>query len=173
MGSYRLTLVPVGSGLLCVEGVYGMSQVSMVDITAKDVVYREATASGRILLREDTVRRIREGLVEKGDVESVASVAAILAVKNTPSILPLCHPIPVTHVKVDFSYGSDYVEVRVTVKAKAETGVEMEALTGVSVALLTIWDMVKKYEKDEGGQYPYTRITDVRVESKVKKPITS
>jgi cyclic pyranopterin phosphate synthase len=145
-----------------------MPQVSMVDITRKDVVYREATASGRIILKEETVKRIREGLVEKGDVESVASIAAILAVKNTPSILPLCHPIPITGVNVNFSYGSDYVEVRVTVKAKAETGVEMEALTGAAVALLTIWDMVKKYEKDEEGQYPYTRIVDLKVESKVK-----
>ncbi len=145
----------------------------MIDITGKDVVYREAVASGKIVLRGETVRRIREGLVEKGDVESVASIAAILAVKNTPTILPLCHPIPITGVKVDFSYGDDYVEVKVTVKSKAETGVEMEALTGVTVALLTIWDMVKKYEKDEEGQYPYTRIVDVRVESKVKRPITS
>lgn len=145
-----------------------MPHVSMVDITGKDVIYREATASGRIVLREETVRRIREGLIEKGDVESVASVAAILAVKNTPSILPLCHPIAITGVDVGFSYGDDYVEVRVTVRAKAETGVEMEALTGATVALLTIWDMVKKYEKDEGGQYPYTRIVDVRVESKIK-----
>jgi len=144
----------------------------MVDITRKDVVYREATASGRIVLRGETVRMIREGLVEKGDVESVASVAAILAVKNTPSILPLCHPIPITGVNVSFSYGDDYVEVRVTVKAKAETGVEMEALTGATVALLTVWDMVKKYEKDEGGQYPYTRIVDVRVESKIKTAST-
>lgn len=150
-----------------------LSRVSMVDITGKEVTYREAVASGRIRLRPETVRRIREGLVEKGDVESVASIAAILAVKNTPSILPLCHPIPVTHVNVSFDYGEDYVEVRVAVKTKAETGVEMEALTGVTVALLTIWDMVKKYEKDELGQYPYTRITDVRVESKIKKPITS
>jgi cyclic pyranopterin phosphate synthase len=150
------------------EGVLQMPQVSMVDITRKDVVYREATASGRIILKEETVKRIREGLVEKGDVESVASIAAILAVKNTPGILPLCHPIPITGVNVNFSYGSDYVEVRVTVKAKAETGVEMEALTGAAVALLTIWDMVKKYEKDEEGQYPYTRIVDLKVESKVK-----
>ncbi len=144
----------------------------MVDITGKDVVYREATASGRIILRRETVRRIREGLVEKGNVESVASIATILAVKNTPYILPLCHPIPITGVNVTFSYGDDYVEVRVTVKAKAETGVEMEALTGVSVALLTIWDMVKKYEKDEEGQYPHTRIVDVKVESKVKRSVT-
>jgi len=150
-----------------------VSRVSMVDITGKEVVYREAVASGRIKLRPETVRRIREGLVEKGDVEAVASVAAILAVKNTPHILPLCHPIPVTSVNVTFDYGEDYVEARVTVRTKAETGVEMEALTGVAVALLTVWDMVKKYEKDEGGQYPYTRITDIRVESKVKRQLTS
>ncbi|MFN4046055.1 MAG: cyclic pyranopterin monophosphate synthase MoaC [Acidilobaceae archaeon] len=145
----------------------------MVDITLKEPMYREAIASGRIVLKPDTVKRIREKAVEKGDVESVASTAAILAVKNTPQILPLCHPIPITAVNVDFNYGEDYVEVSVKVKTKAETGVEMEAITGVSAALLTVWDMVKKYEKDERGQYPTTRITDIRVLSKTKSPHSS
>ncbi|MDM7275505.1 MAG: cyclic pyranopterin monophosphate synthase MoaC [Thermoprotei archaeon] len=145
----------------------------MVDITLKEPVYREAIASGRIVLKPETVKMIREKTVEKGDVESVASIAAILAVKNTPQILPLCHPIPVTAVNVDFNYGENYVEVNVKVKTKAETGVEMEAITGVAAALLTVWDMVKKYEKDERGQYPTTRITDIRVLSKTKNPPSS
>ncbi len=140
----------------------------MVNITGKEVVRRIAVAKGRIRLRPETVARIREGRVEKGDVETVASVAAIMAVKNTPGILPLCHPIPITGVKVDFDYGEDYVDVTVTVETYYKTGVEMEALTGATVALLTIWDMVKKYEKDEEGQYPHTRIEYVRVERKVK-----
>ncbi|MCX8195535.1 MAG: cyclic pyranopterin monophosphate synthase MoaC [Acidilobaceae archaeon] len=141
---------------------------NMVDVSLKPAVHREAAASGKILLKPETVRRIKEGKVEKGNVEAVASTAAILAVKGTPQILPLCHPIPISSVKVSFEYGEDYVKVRVEVKSKAETGVEMEALTGASVALLTIWDMVKAYEKDEEGQYPSTRICDVVVERKVK-----
>ncbi len=143
----------------------------MVDITLKEPVYREAIASGKIMLKPETVKMIREKTVEKGDVESVASIAAILAVKNTPQILPLCHPIPITAVNVNFNYGEDYVEVTVTVKTKAETGVEMEAITGVASALLTVWDMVKKYEKDERGQYPTTKITDIMVLSKTKTPL--
>lgn len=140
----------------------------MVDISRKPIVSREAVAEGVIKLRPETVRLIREKRVEKGDVEEAAKIAAILAVKNTPSILPYCHPIPITSVKVGFDYGDDTVRVRVEVKADYKTGVEMEALTGVSAALLTIWDMVKKYEKDEEGQYPITRITDVRVAKKTK-----
>ncbi|MCE4599865.1 MAG: cyclic pyranopterin monophosphate synthase MoaC [Desulfurococcales archaeon] len=145
-----------------------MPQARMIDITSKPIVYREAIASGRIYLKEDTVKAIREGKIEKGDVEQVATVAAILAAKKTPEILPLCHPIPLTSVKVDYRYGDNYVEVTVKVKANAKTGVEMEALTSVSAALLTIWDMVKQYEKDEKGQYPTTFIKDIRVIEKIK-----
>lgn len=141
----------------------------MVDVSGKREVVREAVASGKIFLKPETVSRIREGRVEKGAVEPVASSAAIMAAKSTWQILPLCHPIPIQHVKVEFEYGENYVLVRTTVKSKAETGVEMEALTAVSTALLTIWDMVKGYEKDELGQYPGTRISDIIVESKVKR----
>ncbi len=143
----------------------------MVDITGKEEVYRQATAYGRIRLREETVARIREGRVEKGDVEAVARVAAILAVKKTPELVPLCHPIPITGVEVELRAEGGSVEVWVTVKTTAKTGVEMEALVGVSAALLAIWDMVKKYEKDERGQYPYTAIEEVRVVEKVKVPV--
>ena len=142
--------------------------VKMIDITEKKPVYREAIAEGRIILKPSTVKLVMEGKIEKGDVESVASVAAILAVKKTPELIPLCHPIPIHGVRVEFSYNDDSIVVRVRVKTKAETGVEMEALAGVSAALLAIWDMVKKYEKDEAGQYPVTRITDIRVVSKIK-----
>ncbi len=141
----------------------------MVDITGKEEVYREATAYGRIRLREETAARIREGRVEKGDVEAVARVAAILAVKKTPELVPLCHPIPITGVDVEMRVGDRWVEVWVTVKTTARTGVEMEALAGVSAALLAVWDMVKKYEKDERGQYPHTVIEEVRVVEKVKR----
>ncbi len=143
--------------------------VEMVDITGKKEVYREATAEGVIRLRKETVDRIRRGEVEKGDVFTVAKVAAILAAKNTWNLIPLCHPIPVTNVSADIAIeGDDRVKVTVKVKTTAKTGVEMEALTATAVALLTIWDMVKKYEKDEEGQYPFTRIEYIRVTSKVK-----
>jgi len=140
----------------------------MVDISSKSVVHREATACGRILLRRETVRSIREGRIEKGNPLEVARVSATLAVKNTPQIIPYCHPIPIESVKVSFEVGEDYVDVCVHVKTSAKTGVEMEALTGVATALLTIWDMVKYLEKDERGQYPFTRIQDIRVVEKVK-----
>ncbi len=142
----------------------------MIDITGKEIVYREATAMGIIRLRPETIKRIREGRVEKGDVLTVSRIAAIQAVKKTPELIPLCHNIPITHVNIEYEFvGNDKLKVIVTVKTTAKTGVEMEALTGVSVALLNIWDMVKKYEKDEKGQYPETWIETIKVLSKIKK----
>jgi len=143
--------------------------VKMVDITSKKEVYREAIASGKIILRKETLEKIVKGEIEKGNVFNVATVAAILAAKRTWELIPLCHPIPITNVKVDFAMDENSIVVKVIVKTTAKTGVEMEALTGVTTALLTIWDMVKKYEKDEKGQYPFTRIVDVKVESKIKR----
>jgi len=143
--------------------------VKMVDITSKKEVYREAVASGKIILRKETLEKIVKGEIEKGNVFNVATVAAILAAKRTWELIPLCHPIPITNVKVDFVMNENSIVVKVVVKTTAKTGVEMEALTGVTTALLTIWDMVKKYEKDEKGQYPFTRIVDVKVESKIKR----
>jgi cyclic pyranopterin phosphate synthase len=142
--------------------------VKMVDITSKPEAYREATATGFIKLRRETIELIRKKLIEKGDVLAVSTVAAINAVKNTPNILPLTHNIPITSVEVNYELQDDGVRVFVTVKTTAKTGVEMEALVGVMAALLNIWDMVKKYEKDPTGQYPHTMITDVRVLRKVK-----
>ena len=143
--------------------------MSMIDITGKEVVYREAVAEGVIRLKPETIKRIREGRVEKGDVLTVSRIAAINAVKKTPDLLPLCHNIPITHVNVEYEFiAEDKLKVRVVVKSTAKTGVEMEALTGASIALLNIWDMVKKYEKDEKGQYPDTWIEYVRVVKKIK-----
>lgn len=142
----------------------------MVDVGGKGEVTRVARAEGFIRLSPSTLRLVVEGMVEKGDVFTVSKVAAILAVKKTPDILPLCHNIPITHVDVVFDVvGEDGIRVETTVKAVARTGVEMEALVGTSVALLTIWDMVKKYEKNEEGQYPRTRIEYIRVIEKVKE----
>ncbi|MEE8358760.1 MAG: cyclic pyranopterin monophosphate synthase MoaC [Candidatus Hydrothermarchaeales archaeon] len=142
--------------------------VKMVNITDKKEVLRIARASGRITLKGSTIELIQEGEVEKGNVLTTAQVAATLAVKSTPNIIPMCHPIPITGVNVDFDFIDDEIEVSVEVKSFGKTGVEMEAITGVSVALLTIWDMVKAVEKDENGQYPVTRISDIRVIEKIK-----
>jgi cyclic pyranopterin phosphate synthase len=142
----------------------------MVDITPKPEVYREATAKGHIQLKPETVLLIKEGKIEKGDPLSVAKVAGILAAKNTCMLIPLCHPLPLTNVNIDLKVvKGSAVEVEATVKTKAQTGVEMEALVATSVALLTVWDMTKQYEKDAKGQYPSTAIQDIHVVRKVKK----
>jgi cyclic pyranopterin phosphate synthase len=143
-------------------------KVHMVDVGAKAEVRREAVAAGRIRLRKETLEAIRTGEVVKGNVLATAHVAATLAVKDTPRLIPMCHAIPVTSVEVSFDQQEDAIEVTVTVRSVGRTGVEMEALTGVAVALLTIWDMVKSAEKDGQGQYPVTRIEDIRVLEKRK-----
>ncbi|MGC9076420.1 MAG: cyclic pyranopterin monophosphate synthase MoaC [Conexivisphaera sp.] len=141
----------------------------MVDVTRKDEVYREATATGKIVLRESTLDAIRRGAVPKGDPLTISKVVAMEAVKRTPYDLPFCHGIPITGVDVEVSLEPDGVRATVTVRAIARTGVEMEALSGVSAALLNVWDMVKSLEKDESGNYPWTRISDIRVVNKVKR----
>jgi cyclic pyranopterin phosphate synthase len=142
----------------------------MIDVTAKPEVYREAKAKGTIKLKPKTVLLIREGKVEKGDPFHVAKVAGILAAKNTSSLIPLCHPLPLTSVEVNLHIVDDStVEVETTVKTRAQTGVEMEALVAATVALLTVWDMTKQYEKDKRGQYPRTVIQDIRVVRKLKE----
>jgi len=144
--------------------------MSMVDITPKPEVYREATARGRIRLRSETLKLIREHKIEKGEPFEVAKVAGILAAKNTSSLIPLCHPLPLTNVDVNLKIVDDsMVEVEATVKTRAQTGVEMEALVAASVALLTVWDMTKQYEKDAKGQYPSTLIENVHVVRKIKR----
>ncbi|HDH44169.1 MAG TPA: cyclic pyranopterin monophosphate synthase MoaC [Thermococcus sp.] len=143
--------------------------VKMVEVGQKDVVFRKAIAKGRIRLKPETIRLIQEGKTKKGNVIASAQIAGILAVKRTWEIIPLCHPIPLTGVDITFEFGKDYIEATCEVRAYYKTGVEMEALTGVSVALLTIWDMVKAVEKDEKGQYPFTRIEDIRVVEKIKE----
>ncbi|WP_406655884.1 cyclic pyranopterin monophosphate synthase MoaC [Methanolobus sp. ZRKC2] len=140
----------------------------MVDIGNKDVVTRKAIASGDIVLSRDTVEMITKGTIEKGNVLSTARIAAILAVKKTPEMIPMCHQIPITSVDVDFSIGEEHVSAIVEVRSLGRTGVEMEALTGVSVALLTVWDMVKSAEKDNTGNYPHTCIRNIKVVEKIK-----
>jgi cyclic pyranopterin phosphate synthase len=146
-----------------------MRKFSMVDISAKDVITREATAVGQIRLKPATISRIKSGKIEKGDAVAAAEVAAIMAAKNTPSILPFCHSIPITSVHTEHTFTENSLMVESYVKGLAKTGVEMEALTATSTYLLTIWDMVKQYEKDVRGQYPDTAITHIRVTKKVKR----
>jgi cyclic pyranopterin phosphate synthase len=144
--------------------------MSMVDITDKPEVHREATAKGQIRLTGETVRLVKEGKIEKGDPLYAAKIAGVLAAKKTGSLIPLCHPIPLTNVEVDVRIIDDVtVEAESTVKTKAQTGVEMEALVATVTALLTVWDMTKKYEKDAEGQYPYTAVQGIRVTRKVKE----
>jgi len=143
-------------------------QAQMVDISAKGEINREAVAVGKIFLRPETMNAIREGTVVKGNVLATARVAATLSVKNTPFLIPMCHSIPLNAIVVDFTEGNGFLEATVRVKSTGKTGVEMEALVGVSVALLTVWDMVKSAEKDDIGQYPVTCIQDIRVIEKRK-----
>lgn len=144
--------------------------MSMVDVSAKPEVYREAKAKGFIKLKTETIQRIREGKIEKGDPFEVAKVAGILAAKNTSSSIPLCHPLPLTSVEVQLRIVDDTkVEAEITVKTRAQTGVEMEALAATATSLLTVWDMTKQYEKDLNGQYPNTAIQNIHVVNKLKE----
>ncbi|MEM1605453.1 MAG: cyclic pyranopterin monophosphate synthase MoaC [Fervidicoccaceae archaeon] len=141
----------------------------MIDISDKPPQLRVATAEGVIKLRPETLRLIREGKIEKGDPVQISTIAAIMAVKKTPEIVPLAHPILIEGVQVEHVFEEpDKIRVRVTVKSHGKTGVEMEALVGVSAALLAIWDVVKKYEKDDKGEYPFTSINEIRVLEKKK-----
>jgi len=141
----------------------------MVDITGKPKIYREATATGKIRLKPETINLIKSGKVEKGDPIYTAKIAGTLAAKETSILIPFCHPLPLTNVKVEIEIlDKSTIKVSSTVKTEAQTGVEMEALVATAISLLTIWDMVKQYEKDERGQYPSTVIEDIRVVEKIK-----
>jgi len=140
----------------------------MIDITKKNDVFREAVAVGKIRLKPETVQMIRNSKVEKGDPLAAAEIACVIAAKSTSQLIPLCHPIPITSVTTRSTLGEDTVEVEVTVRTTAKTGVEMEALVGATTYLLTVWDMVKRHEKDSTGQYPSTSIESIKVKSKTK-----
>lgn len=119
----------------------------MVDVSAKAETPREATATGRITMSTDAATAIRKGAVKKGDVLAVARVAGIMAAKRTSDIIPLCHPIPITRVTLDLAVHDDSVAATATVATTGRTGVEMEALTAISAALLTIYDMAKALDR--------------------------
>lgn len=121
----------------------------MVDVSDKDVTRREATAQGRIYMQPATLARIVEGTLPKGDVLATARLAGIMAAKRTHDLIPLCHPLPISGVEVQLEpdHDASTVEIEATVRVTARTGVEMEALTAVSVAALTIYDMCKAVER--------------------------
>ena len=131
----------------------------MVDVSGKDVTDRQAVATGRVLVSPRVVELLRGEGVPKGDALAVARIAGILGAKQTPSLIPLCHPLAIAGVTVDLAVADDAVEITANVRTTDRTGVEMEALTAVSVAALTVVDMVKAVDKG-------AVITDVRVESK-------
>jgi cyclic pyranopterin phosphate synthase len=131
----------------------------MVDVSGKDVTARTATASGRVLVSAEVVALLRGAGVPKGDTLAVARLAGIMGAKQTPALIPLCHPLALSAVSVDLVVGDESVDITASVRTTDRTGVEMEALTAVSVAALTVVDMVKAVDKR-------AVITDVRVETK-------
>jgi len=133
----------------------------MVDVSAKPRVRREARAMGRILMAAETLRLLRANLLKKGDALAVARVAGITAAKRTAELIPLCHNIRIDQVSVDFTLGEDFVEIAAGAVCTESTGIEMEALTAVAVAALTLYDMCKAADKG-------MRITDIRLVSKSK-----
>lgn len=140
----------------------------MVDVGAKDVTAREARAEGEVRMRPETVAIIREGRAAKGDVLAVAQVAGIMGAKATSTVIPLCHPLPLSGIDLQFALDEEggRVLIRATVRTTARTGVEMEALTAVTIAALTVYDMCKAVDK---GMV----IGEVRVTHKEKLPVAS
>jgi cyclic pyranopterin phosphate synthase len=131
----------------------------MVDVSAKPATDRRATARGRLLLSRSTLDLVKEGRTPKGDVLAAARIAGIMAAKRTPDLIPLAHPLPLSHASVELTFARDGIEIEATVGTTAPTGVEMEALVAVVVAGLTLYDMLKAIERG-------ARLTDVRLVAK-------
>lgn len=137
-------------------------KAAMVDVGKKPVVFRSATASGRLVCAPATIWLLKRKSLPKGDVLGVARIAGIQAVKRAAELIPLCHPLPLNQIVVDFRVETSGIEITCRVETEARTGVEMEALTGVSVAALTLYDMCKAVDKK-------MHISDVRVMEKIKR----
>ena len=146
-------------------------RAQMVDVGDKRDSKRRAVARGTIDLQPSTVDAIDADEIGKGDVLATARIGAIQAVKHTWEAIPMCHQIPITNVDVEFETESTAVTITVAVETTGKTGCEMEALEGVTTGLNVVWDMVKAAEKDDNGQYPETRIRDVTVLDKEKRPV--
>ena len=140
-------------------------EARMVDVSGKPVMLREAMATGEVRLASETLRLIESNEIAKGNVLATARIAGILAAKKTGELIPLCHPLAITHCDIDFKLPAsrDRITITATARIAAQTGVEMEALTAVTVAALTIYDMCKAVDKE-------MQITDVRLVSKTKRP---
>lgn len=145
------------------------AKMKMIDISRKPSLHREASAVGRIRLKQETLNRIRKGQIEKGNPAQLAILTGIQGAKLAPTLMPLCHPLRLEKVDVKALIVRDGIEVSATVVSEGKTGVEMEALSAVTTALLNVWDVTKQYEKDPEGQYPSTEITRIRVVRKVKR----
>jgi len=135
---------------------------AMVDVGAKPIVFRQAIATGKLLCATSTIRLLKRKALPKGDVLGVARIAGIQAVKRTADLVPLCHPLPLHQIQVDFRVMTRAIEITCRVATEARTGVEMEALTGVSVAALTLYDMCKAVDRA-------MRISEIRVVEKIKR----
>ena len=144
--------------------------IKMVDVSSKPVSFRKAESVGDVVLDSSTIEKIRAGTIKKGNVLVVSEIAGIQAAKKTAEIIPLCHQIPLSSVQIAFDFLEDRIRATCEVTANYTTGVEMEALVGVTTTLLSIWDMVKYLEKDSEGQYPVARLEGIRVTRKVKEP---
>ena len=140
----------------------------IIDISEKKLVKRVATATGQLKLSKPSIDAINANKVTKGNVIEASTIAAIQAVKETPRIIPHCHPIPLEGCNVDWEISDTVLHCTVTVTANYKTGIEMEAITGVCAGLLCALDMVKSYEKDNDGQYPNSEISQVKIISKYK-----
>lgn len=141
-------------------------EASMVDISAKPVMLREAIAAGEIRLQKSTLKKIHSQSIAKGNVLAAARLAGIMAAKKTGELIPLCHPLPLTHCEVNFDFpkSNDRIVITASAKIAAQTGIEMEALTAVATAALTIYDMCKAVDKK-------MRITNLRLLCKTKRAI--
>ena len=142
---------------------------AIVEIGGKPVIERRARATGLLNLSKQSFEAIKRGEITKGDVIQASTIAVIQAVKETPRIIPHCHPIPLEGCDVDWTWEEYSLRCNVSVSANYKTGIEMEALTGVCAGLLCALDMVKSLEKDKDGQYPETSISDIKVIEKYKK----
>jgi cyclic pyranopterin phosphate synthase len=135
----------------------------MVDVGRKEIIFRRAVARGRLLCAPATISLLKKQALPKGDVLGVARIAGIQAAKRTADLIPLCHPLPLHKISIDFRILASAIEIDCTVETEAKTGVEMEALTGVSLAALTLYDMCKAVDKT-------MRLTEIRVLEKIKRP---
>lgn len=144
--------------------VNAAGEAHMVDIGDKKIAHREASASGAVLMHKDTIQLVKNNRVKKGDVLSTARIAAISGAKKTCDLIPLCHNIPINKIDVSFEIEADRIIIKSKASCDAKTGIEMEALTAVSIAALTIYDMCKAVDKT-------MVITDIKLDEKTKKEI--